>query len=59
MMNQNNGIRSFFIDDGKKPSYFRTCLECDRQCKQSFRVIDIYCPYYEMLKKERRKKVSI
>ena len=51
--------RTFFLDDNMKPSYFRICQDCDRSCKQSFRVIDVYCPYYERLKKERRKKVSI
>ena len=58
MTDQNKAVRSFFLDDSLKHSYLRTCLDCDRSCKQSFRVIDIYCPYYEMLKKERRKKVS-
>ena len=59
MTEDNKRKRAFFLDDDRKPSYFMICLDCDRSCKQSFRVIDIYCPYYEKLKKERRKKVSI
>jgi hypothetical protein len=46
----------FFLDDNKEFAYCNTCLDCDRDCKQSFRVIGIYCPYYEALKKERAKE---
>ena len=49
----------FFLDDKKEFAYFSACLDCDRACKQSFRVISIYCPYYEELKKERRKGGSV
>ncbi len=54
--------RSFFMDNDGRHHYCRICLDCDRSCKQSFRIIGIYCPYYEKLKKERkdeRKKVVI
>ena len=52
---------AFFLDGNGELSYCELCSGCDRECKQSFRVIGIYCPYQAMLKKERvkeRKKVS-
>ena len=52
---------AFFLDDNGELSYCELCNGCDRDCKQSFRVIGIYCPYQARLKKEReaekRKKV--
>ena len=47
---------AFFLDDSREFSYCNTCLACDRKCKQSFRVIGIYCPYNEMMKKERERE---
>ena len=47
---------AFFHDDNRELAYCSTCQDCDRDCKQSFRVIGIYCPYYESLKKERAKE---
>lgn len=44
---------AYFLDDNEEITYCSTCLECDRDCKQSFRVVDIYCPYYEAIRKER------
>ena len=38
---------SFFMDDNGSFAYCEICQSCDRECKQSFRVISIYCPYYE------------
>ena len=35
---------AYFLDDNEEIAYCSTCLECDRDCKQSFRVVDIYCP---------------
>ena len=56
----NPGIWAFFKDGAGRRAYNICCLECDRDCKQSHRVTDIYCPYREMKKKElraeRRKK---
>lgn len=46
----------FFLNGKKELAYCETCQDCDRNCKQSFRVIGIYCPYYESLKKERAKE---
>ena len=50
----------FFLGDDGKLSYCDLCNGCDRDCKQSFRVIGIYCPYQAMkkneLRAERRKK---
>ena len=47
---------AFFLDDNREFAYCELCLDCDRECKQSFRVIRIYCPYYEMIKKERKRE---
>ena len=47
---------AFFLDDAMELAYCDTCLDCDRECKQSFRITGIYCPYYEMLKKERSRE---
>lgn len=44
---------AYFLDDNEEIAYCSTCLVCDRDCKQSFRVVDIYCPYYEAIRKER------
>ena len=61
MTEKNPGMWSFFREGKGARKYHSTCTECDRDCKQSFRIIDLYCPYQEMLKKEkmkeRRKKV--
>ncbi len=38
----------FFLDDNEKLAYCEICRSCDRECKQSFRVVSIYCPYYEI-----------
>ena len=47
---------AYFLDDSKDLAYCDTCLDCDRECKQSFRVISIYCPYHEMIVKERARE---
>ena len=51
----------FYLDENGNISYCELCSACGRDCKQSFRVKGIYCPYQAMLKKERdaerRKKV--
>ena len=47
---------ALFRDDNRVLAYCSACQDCDRDCKQSFRVIGIYCPYYESLKKERAKE---
>ena len=47
---------AFFLDDDGELSFCETCLDCDKDCKQSFRVIDVHCPYYEMLKKDRQRE---
>lgn len=47
---------AYFLDDNEEFAYCDICRECDRDCKQSFRVIGIYCPYNEMIKKERSKE---
>ena len=36
------------LDDNEKLAYCEICRSCDRECKQSFRVVSIYCPYYEI-----------
>ena len=36
------------MDDNEKLAYCEICRSCDRECKQSFRVVSIYCPYYEI-----------
>ena len=55
MTEKNPGMWSFFREGRGTRKYHSTCTECDRDCKQSFRVIDLYCPYQEMLKKEKMK----
>jgi hypothetical protein len=51
---------AFFLDESMELAYCEICQGCDKECKQSFRVVGIYCPYYETIKKEgireRRKK---
>ena len=46
----------FFLDDDEGISYCSLCTECDRDCKQSFRIVGIYCPYQESIRKERMKE---
>ena len=36
------------MDDNEKLAYCEICRSCDRECKQSFRIVSIYCPYYEI-----------
>ena len=47
---------AYFLDDNQEFVYCEICLDCDRECKQSFRVVGIYCPYHEMVRKERSRK---
>ncbi len=47
---------AFFLNDNMELAYCDACLDCDRDCKQSFRVINIYCPYYEMIRNERKRE---
>ena len=44
---------SFFLNDRGRISYNELCRKCDRECKQSFRAVIIYCPEYNS---KRRKK---
>ena len=46
----------FFIDEAGELAYEDKCLDCDADCKQSFRVSVRYCPYYKKFKKEKREK---
>lgn len=47
----------FFIDENDEYGFDSMCLDCDADCKQSFRVKVQYCPYYKRLTKARNKKV--
>ncbi len=44
---------AFFLDERGRKKYCKTCRECERTCKQSFRATVVYCPKY--LSKRRRK----
>ena len=46
----------FFLNDEGDMVYDNMCLDCDADCKQSFRVSVRYCPYYKKYKKERKVK---
>ena len=37
---------AFFLDSNGRKAYNDLCKKCVRECKQSFRVIVIYCPKY-------------
>lgn len=47
----------FFLDEEDEYAFDSMCLDCDADCKQSFRVKVMYCPYYKRLTKDRKKKV--
>jgi hypothetical protein len=47
---------AFFLDENDEYSFADMCLDCDAECKQSFRTKVMYCPYYKKLTKERKKK---
>ena len=35
---------SFFIGESGRKKYNKLCLQCERDCKQSFRVALVQCP---------------
>lgn len=37
---------AFFLGENGRRQYNKVCLGCAHDCKQSFRVILIACPYY-------------
>ena len=44
---------AFFLDENGRKKYSDFCRQCERECKQSFRVITVCCPKY--LSKRRRR----
>ena len=38
---------SYFLDENGKIRYNKTCRQCAKDCKQSFRSIIVCCPFYE------------
>lgn len=37
---------AFFLNDRGRFQYNEQCRKCEKDCKQSFRVLEIYCPFY-------------
>lgn len=45
---------AFFLNEHGKLAYAEKCKLCERDCKQSFRAVVMYCPHY--LYKDRKRK---
>ena len=42
---------ALFLNDRNRITYNKLCVQCEHECKQSFRATVIYCPKYS--KKEK------
>ena len=47
MSNKKRLEMSFFINDKGRLEFNRQCRACLNACKQSFRVIVVFCPIYK------------
>jgi len=36
---------AFFLNERGRMAYYDKCRKCERDCKQSFRILDLYCPH--------------
>lgn len=47
---------SFFIDpQTHRRKYYPLCRRCTKNCKQSFRIMSLFCPLYVSKRSKRRK----
>ena len=44
----------FFLNDRNRITFCELCKKCPRSCKQSFRIIEIYCRFDEARKAEEK-----
>lgn len=47
MSKTRKGELSFFLNDRGRIEYCRLCNQCEKDCKQSFKIKGIYCPVYK------------
>ena len=49
---------SFFIDpQTHRRKYYALCRRCKKECKQSFRIISLSCPFYVSKRSKKEKSV--
>jgi hypothetical protein len=46
---------SIFLNEDEEIEYNKRCIDCTRQCKQSYKVHLDYCPYKDSTKKKNKK----
>ena len=54
MNNKRKTEGDYFLNEQNQITYNELCLQCQKDCKQSFRCKVIYCPKY--VKKKRKTK---
>jgi len=47
---------AFFLNNRKQVQYNETCMNCQKECKQSFRATVIACRRWEPIEKKKRKE---
>ena len=49
----------FLMNDAHEVQYNDICLDCRKDCKQSFRCSIVQCPYFHASRKGRAKKAAL
>ena len=47
---------AFFQNDRCKVQYCEMCMDCQKDCKQSFRAVIVRCPHFEPVPKNKRRE---
>ena len=50
---------AFFLNEHGKLAFAEKCKLCERDCKQSFRAVVMYCPHYLYKDRKRKEKGDI
>ena len=47
---------AFFQNDRRKVQYCEMCMNCQNDCKQSFRAVIVRCPRFEPISANKQRK---